>query len=197
MYNRAVVEASIAEQEVVQPTAQEMLRYWQAFMSVKDSQYPHPVERTLAVSQWVVQIRLSALVGTIGAVIISILVAATAHVRASRKCRGVRVHLPGSQFDWMVQAAREHYLNSGNSKALHSDLTSRSPTKFALSNQNLTFAVASLPNEQPNMWIMAPSQQHSTKRPISEVGQQPELSYFDPRVLYENSSGLPQSPASF
>lgn len=188
-----MVEASIAEQEVRQPTAQEMLRYWQAFMSVKDSQYPHPVERTLSVSQQVVQIRLSALVATIGAFIVSILVATSAHIRASRKCRGARVRLPSSQFDWMVQAAREHYLNLGNVDKLQSDHTS--PTKFALSNGNITFTVASFRDEPPNTWIMSPAQQQRiTKRPISEVGQQPELSYFDPQELY---GGPPQSPTSF
>ena len=105
MYKRSVVEASIAEQPVVQPTAQQMLRYWQAFMSVKDAQYPHPKQRTLTVSQPVVQIRLSVLVVTIGTMLLAICVALWM-MAWDGYTRSLRI--PASQLDWAVLAACEH-----------------------------------------------------------------------------------------
>jgi hypothetical protein len=140
MYNRAVVDASIAEVPVRQPTGQEMLRYWQAFMSVKDAQYPHPVARTLSVYKGVVQIRLSFLVITIGAFLIAILAAAL--VRWANLRNGVsKIHLPSSQLDWIVQAAREHVRYHASPKAIVTPRDRLSTTSFASHNQDLAFVV--------------------------------------------------------
>ena len=140
MYSRAVVDASIAELPVRQPTGQEMLRYWQAYMSVKDAQYPHPVARTLSVRQGVVQISLSFLVITTGTFLIAILGAA--FVRWGNKRNGAwKIHLPSSQLDWIVQAAREHvrYHAGPETEITPRDrLPSRS---FASHNQDLAFVV--------------------------------------------------------
>ena len=91
---------STANRAVIQPTGMQMLRYW----SVKDSQYPNPDVRTLAVMQ---DIRLSSLVLSVGAFLLAMTAACVA------KCCGVkykthRIQLPSSQLDWVVQAAREH-----------------------------------------------------------------------------------------
>ena len=102
--------ASVAGKPVIQPTGQEMLRYWQAFMSVKDAQYPHPVERTLLVSQPMVQIRLSVLASTIIACLIAITSAVASRAIVSRDTRSRVIQLPSSQFDWAAQACSpEHH----------------------------------------------------------------------------------------
>ena len=146
MYNRAVVEASIAQLPVIQPTGQEMLRYWQAYMSVKDSQFPHLVARTLSTQQGVVQIRFSFLVVTIGAFLVSIL--AVALVRAMNLRNGAReIDLPSSQLDWIVQAAREHVRYSGSPEEITP--RDRSPTSFALRNQDLALIFS--PDLEPHI----------------------------------------------
>jgi len=147
MYNRAVVDASIAEAPVRQPTGQEMLRYWQAFMSVKDAQYPHPVARTLSVRKGVVQIRLSFLVVTVGAFLLAIL--AAAFVRWTNLRNGVwRIHLPSSQLDWIVQAAQEHVRYHPNPETIITP-RDRLPTSFASHNQDLAFVIT--PDLEPRI----------------------------------------------
>ena len=146
MYNRAVVESSIAQLPVIQRTGQEMLRYWQAYMSVKDAQLPHRVARTLSTQQAVVQIRFSFLVVTIGTFLLSTL--AVALVRAMDLRNGVRkIHLPSSQLDWIVQAAREHVRYSGSPEEITQ--RDRSPTSFALRNQDLALIIS--PDLEPRI----------------------------------------------
>jgi len=106
MYNLAVMDAPIANKNVTQPTGQEMLWYWQAFMAVKDAQYPHTVARTLSVHQHVVQIRLSFLMVTIGAFLFAIIAATL--IRMTLKNGVWKMHIPSSQLDWIVQAAQEN-----------------------------------------------------------------------------------------
>ena len=106
-----------------------MLRYWQAYMSVKDSQYPNPDVRTLTVVQDTVQIRLSALVASLAAFLF-IVVTAYAAKYLGVKNKAHKIHLPSSQLDWMVQAAREH---------AQSKLATRSPSEFAIDNQHNFF----------------------------------------------------------
>jgi len=124
---------------VVQPTAQQMLRNWQAYLSVKDSQYPHPVQRKLTVSRPVVQIRLSVLVTTIGAFLFVLLASAASRWLEPLDQQGKRLNLPGSQLDWIVQAAREHFREA--------DLaTARSPSAYAAQRDDLTFLVSNAPD---------------------------------------------------
>lgn len=138
MDNVAVVDASIAELPVTQRTGQEMLRYWQAFLSVKDAQYPHPVARVLSVRQAVVQIRLSFLVVTIGAILFANLAAAL--VRTMNHRNGVwSIHLPSSQLDWIVQAAREHVRY--HASPAETTPRDRLPTSFASHNQDFAFII--------------------------------------------------------
>jgi hypothetical protein len=164
-----------------------MLRYWQAFMSVKDAQYLQPVERTLSVSQNIVQIRLSALVITIGAFLVAVTAAATSRFTLSRELRGI--HLPNSQLDWIVQAAREHRRGSGDSTRYGS--LSRSPAAFAVQHADLSFAVTTVPEEQPNTWIVTTT----AEKPYVQLS---ELPYnFDPSSLYEDSHKSPKTPDGF
>jgi hypothetical protein len=151
IYKRSVTEASIDEREVVQPTGQDMLRYWQAFMSVKDSQYLQAVERTLYVSQDIVQIRLSALIITIGAFLVAVTAAAVSRLTLARKLRGRHIHLPNSQLDWIVQATREH--RRGNDDFARDDSLSGSPATFAVQHADMFFMVTTAPEEQPSTWI--------------------------------------------
>jgi hypothetical protein len=138
VYNLDVVDASIAELPVTQRTGQEMLRYWQAFLSVKDAQYPHPVARDLSIRRAVVQIRLSFLVVTIGAFLFASLAAAL--VRTMNLKNGVwSIHLPSSQLDWIVQAAREHVRY--HTSPTETTSRDRLPTSFASHNQDLAFVI--------------------------------------------------------
>ncbi|TFK38325.1 hypothetical protein BDQ12DRAFT_683455 [Crucibulum laeve] len=65
MYAENVMGSSTAGLPVIQPTREQMLCYFQAFLSVKDSAYVHTVQRTLSAFQSIVQLRLSSLVCTI------------------------------------------------------------------------------------------------------------------------------------
>jgi hypothetical protein len=140
MYDLAVMDASIAGLPVIQPTGQEMLRYWQAYVSAKDSQIPHLVSRSLSVSQGVVQIRLSILVATIGAFLFATLAAAL--VKTTNFMNKVpRIYLPSSQLDWIVQAAREHVQYYPRPKEITPRKCNRLPTSFASQNQDLTLII--------------------------------------------------------
>jgi hypothetical protein len=107
IYEPNITASSIAQRPIVHPTAQQMLRYWQAYTSVKDTQNVHVVQRQLSISQPIVQIRLTALVATTGAFLIAIVAAITYRLLEPRDSRGKRIHLPTSQLDWIVQAARK------------------------------------------------------------------------------------------
>jgi hypothetical protein len=72
VYKLGVTEASTAQRQVIQPTAQQMLRYWQAYMHVKDTPILSPVQRRLSAATPVVQIRLSSLVVTVGALLFAV-----------------------------------------------------------------------------------------------------------------------------
>ena len=125
-----------------------MLRYWQAYMSVKDAQYPHPVERTLSVYQGVVQIRLSFLVITFGAFLFTTLAAAL--VKTTNLRNGLwKIHLPSSQLGWMVQAAREHDRYHARPEELTPRKRDRLPTSFASRNQHFAFIIT--PDLEPRI----------------------------------------------
>ena len=149
MYNYAVGDASINEVPVRQPTGQEMLRYWQAFISVKDAGYPHSVARTLSVREAVVQIRLSFLVVTVGAFFLAILAATL--IRWANLRNGVwRIHLPSSQLDWIVQAAQEHVRYHPIPETI---ITPRDclPTSFTFASNNQDLAFVVTPDLEPRI----------------------------------------------
>ena len=157
MYKRSVVEASIAEQPVVQPTAKQMLRYWQASMSVKDAQYPHPKQRTLTVSHAVVQIRLSVLVVTIGTMLLAIGIALSM-MAWDGYTRSLRI--PASQLDWAVLAASEHrrmVVDWGSS------VPAVSPAVFAAQHRDMELMVSHTADGRPLVRIVWPGEGSGNK----------------------------------
>jgi len=155
MYKRSVIRASIAEQPVVQPTAKQMLRYWQAFISVKDTQIPYPKQRTLTVSQAVVQIRLSVLVVTIGTMTLAIC-AAISMTASDGYTRSLRI--PSSQLDWAVLTACEHLR-----MVVHwdSSIPALSPAEFAAQYRDMKLAVSHTADGRPMVRIVLAGEQSS------------------------------------
>ena len=148
MYLRYVVEASTAGQPVVQPTAKQMLRYWQAFMSIKDTSLPHLKQRTLTVSQPVVQIRLSVLTVTIGTMTLAICAALS--MMAWDGYSGT-LRIPASQLDWAVLAACEHRRMVVD---WDSSIPALSPAEFAAQHRDMTLAVSHTADGRPMMRIV-------------------------------------------
>ncbi|KDR82354.1 hypothetical protein GALMADRAFT_237618 [Galerina marginata CBS 339.88] len=186
---RSIVSASLNEQQVKQPTAQEMLRAFQAFQSVKDSQYPHPVARAISARRDVVQIRLSVLVTTIGALLVFLIAASVSRMR-SITSGSHRVHLPSSQLDWIVQAAREHtrYYPTHNSSKGVGD-RKPSSAKFASQNESISFIVS----EDFESHIVTPAELSAPHKAAMTPGsiEGPQLSHYDPWAQYAN-----QGPAT-
>lgn len=140
MYVREVVVNSTAKLPIIQPTGMRMLRYWQAYMSVKDSQYPNPAVRSVAVVQDTVQMRLSSLMITVGAFLLAVIAAGVAKYHGLRhKTRNVR--LPSSQLDWIVQAAREHAKTKPETEKTRSG--TKSHDEFAILNEDNFYIVSS------------------------------------------------------
>jgi len=90
-----------------------MLRNWQAYLSVKNSQYPHAVQWDLTVFQPVVQIRLSILVTTMVAFVFALIASAGSRCIEPLDQRRKRLIIPSSQLNWIVQAARKHFGEAG------------------------------------------------------------------------------------
>ena len=142
LYRRPVIEAAINGRPVVQPTGQQMLRSWQAFMSVKDGQYPHTQERRLSVSRPVVQVRLSALVITVGGFFLAVMGTIVLHYAEPRGQLKELVHIPSTQLDWIVLAASEYRLRAG-------ERGSTGPSsKFAMEHPELGLVIELAPDGQ-------------------------------------------------
>jgi len=152
-------------------------------MSVKDAQYPHPVERTLLVTKSMVQIRLSVLASTIIACLFAIIVAVVTRVVVSRDVRNHGIHLPSSQFDWAVQAAREHYKSLGNLTSTHT-FTQRAAA-YAAQNDDLEFVISPGPDGSPTMWIGSVAEQ--TEHPL----------YTDPGFTFTYLDKSPDTETGF
>jgi hypothetical protein len=165
---------STAKLPVIQPTGMQMLRYWQGYMCVKDSQYPNADVRTLAVVVDMVQMRLSSLVITVGAFLIAVIAACVAKYRGVRH-KTHRVQLPSSQLGWMVQAAREHAQTEPGTE------TTRSRTKshdhFAILNQDNFYIVSS--NFEPRI-AMNRDPELSILESLSSALQSPYEEDFNP-----------------
>ena len=155
IYQRSVWEASIAEQPVVQPTAKQMLRYWQAFMSVKNTRLPYHKQRTLTTSQPVVQIRLSVLVVTIGTMTLAIC-SALSMMDWDGYTRSLRI--PASQLDWAVLAACEHRRMVVD---WESSIPALSPAEFAAQHRDMTLAVSHTADGRPMVRIVMAERQSS------------------------------------
>ncbi|TDL15747.1 hypothetical protein BD410DRAFT_902415 [Rickenella mellea] len=170
LYKRSVIDASINQRPVIQPTGEQMLRNWQAFMSVKDGQYPHFVQRTLSVAAPVVQIRLSVLLTSVGGFLLAILAAYLAILSEPRDAQGERVALLGSQLDWIGQAAREHERGMNDTAT-----TTRSPSTYAAQRGDLMFGVSVAAGGQSTARILSPV--------VPNDMSPPSLAYLNPEPL--------------
>ncbi len=175
---------SAAKRPVIQPTGMQMLRYWQAYMSVKDSQYPNPDVRTLAVVQDIVQMRLSSLVLTVGAFLLAVTAACVAKYCGVRY-KTHRMHLPSSQLDWIVQAAREHAKTQPKTEKARS--RTKSSNEFAIHNQDDFFIVS------PNFdaCIAMDSELSTLKSPSSSLQSLCQEVDFDPWDGYSETRLFP------
>lgn len=176
MYIRQVVMNSTNGHPVIQPTGMQMLRYWQAYMSVKDAQFPNPDVRTLAVVQDTVQLRLSSLVITVGAFLVAV-IAACAAKYLGVKHKTHRIQLPSSQLDWMVQAAREH---AQTKEAIRG--RTKSPNEFAIYNQDNFFIVS--PRHDPCIAIQSQLSNLEVDTTLSSLQTPTDEAEFDPWVGY-------------
>jgi hypothetical protein len=118
-------------QPIRQATAQEMLRAAQAYISVKNTLIPLPVQRLITVDQRVVQIRLSVLISTIGACVFALSAALIFQCIEPRDAHGKRLTLPDSQLGWAVQATYEYYWGRG------APFTPRNPVTFLAQHDDL------------------------------------------------------------
>jgi hypothetical protein len=128
---------------------QRRLRYWQAFMSVKDTEYPYIVQRTLTVARHVVQIRLSILLTTL--IIFLIVLAAVVWPRLGqpRDSQGRPVQLPYSQMDWIIQAVEQRHRGAGPVVLLPN-------AAFVMDNKNLAYGVTFTPDDRLDAHIVLP-----------------------------------------
>ena len=155
----------------------------QAFMSVKDAQYLHPVERPLLVARQMVQVRLSALAGTVGFCLVAIVAAISSRTIVTRDIRSRSIHLPSSQFDWAVQAAREHLKPSeGPTTTTHS--FSQRAAEYATLNDDFTFVISPGPDGHLTTWIRSAVKQ--------AVAQPPHPPHTNPYPYLDKSSDTDQ-----
>jgi hypothetical protein len=143
VYELQTEDATLADQPIVQPTGQQMLRYWQAYISILNSQYPHEVKRSLSVSRAVTQIRLSVLATSVGTLLVVLFFALSYQVADLRHHPNKRLMLPGSSFGWVMQAAHEHQHRQGGNPVLLS-----SPPVFVSQHSGLTLVSGLRPNGQ-------------------------------------------------
>jgi hypothetical protein len=117
----------------MQPSPQRMMRIWQAYVSVRDTQSPRPVQRRLTVSRPVVQIRLSVLITTVGAFIVAAGVAILFHLVEPRDHLGRHIRLPDSQLDWIVHTVHEHNNGGDHSMSSQDFFTAHCDLKYIVS----------------------------------------------------------------
>jgi hypothetical protein len=108
-----VTGSSTLGQNVKQPTAKEMLRFWQAFQ-MEGHASQQTSYRTLTVSKEVVQLRLSVTIFTIATSVLALAASIFMHFRKPLDECGDRMAFPQSRLDWMVEAARQHGVGCGH-----------------------------------------------------------------------------------
>jgi hypothetical protein len=118
-----------------------MIRFLQAYESVKDTQNLYPVERTLTVLRPVVQIRLSVLVATVVILLIVVMIAIIERLSEPFDQSGQRLKIPVSLLGWMVQASQEHFRGTD----VEVDVA-RSPTNYASLHKDLDFTTSTTPD---------------------------------------------------
>jgi len=170
VYTTSVAEASAQGQDVVQPSAQEMLRYWQAYQMVNHGYYAHPVHRQLTASAQVVQLRLSVLTATVISLMLALAAAAAAHFSEPLNERGEHLGVPKSQLDWIVEAARQQHVEGEH----------QSHIDYAKQRGDLFFAVSTARSGLSRSRITSNRDKSIT---------QPFLGYSDPYTPYDSFGG--------
>jgi hypothetical protein len=154
-------------------------------MSVKDAQLPHPVQRRLLVSREVVQIRLSMILATSIAVATAFLAKLIFGCLEPLDSNDRALDVPGHQFAWTVQAARE---KTGEPPSLCSSAA------FAIRYPNLNFVAPDV--NHLNAWIENPSPKSGPLSP-SAVPNTSVHTFTDRITASSRTSGdrlLPQTP---
>ncbi|KAH8813889.1 hypothetical protein DL96DRAFT_1535479 [Flagelloscypha sp. PMI_526] len=101
VFGSGIEDRAATNQPVIQPTGDEMLRAWQAYLSVKDAQSHFVVQRKLSTINPIVQMRLS--------VAGSSLLITLAFITAAFSWRSnQKIFVPSSVRDWMTLTVREH-----------------------------------------------------------------------------------------
>lgn len=160
VYEPQITEATIDNQPVSQPTAQRMLRFWQAYMSLRVTQDPRPAQRSISASQPVTQIRISTLVATLAIFLITLLVALVYRSNETRDGHGERLHLPSSLIGWIVFAA--HARHRGESKAAMA-----LPSIFIDRHRDLMLVAGKTDDGHYTARIMSPGEKDGPSSPLS------------------------------
>lgn len=103
-YRANVVYQSINNKAIYHPTGQDLIRFFQAYMITKDTQYPHVVARNISVRQRRIKVALIALLILIIYVIVLVMLLAWAFIWYPVQ-KGIFV--PRSKVEWVMEAVRE------------------------------------------------------------------------------------------
>jgi hypothetical protein len=99
-----LVEQSINNKSIYHPTGRDLIRFFQAYMITKDTQYQHVVARTISVRQRRIRVALIALLLLIIYVIVLVMLLAWAFILYPIE-KGIFV--PRTKIDWVMEAVRE------------------------------------------------------------------------------------------
>ncbi|KAH7174167.1 uncharacterized protein B0J16DRAFT_323634 [Fusarium flagelliforme] len=103
-YQASVVDQSINSKSIYHPTGRDLIRFFQAYMITKDTQYQHVVSRTISVRQRRIRIALIALLILIIYVIVLVMLLAWAFIWYPIQ-KGIFV--PRTKVDWVMEVVRE------------------------------------------------------------------------------------------
>lgn len=171
VYTTRLAEASTLGQTVVQPSAEEMVRNWQAYQMVNSGFYIHPVNRTISTSLEIVQVRLSVLIATFSTFILAIAAAGLARCSEPLDEHGQHMTLPRSPLAWIVEAARQR----------HGESNHQSHRDFANERDDLFYAVSTAQKGLSRTQI-------TSNR--DDFIAQPFLGFVDPNSPFDNSRGI-------
>lgn len=176
VYTTYVAETSAQGQSIVQPTAQDMLRNWQAYQMINHGYYMQPGHRQLSASVEVVQIRLSVLTATVISLALVVAVAVAAHFSEPLDEHGEHLAIPKSQLDWIVEAARQQHVEGEQ----------KSHIGYAKERDDLFFTVSTARRGLSRSRITSNRDKSIT---------QPFLGYHDPYTPYDTFGGDPATSA--
>src|SRR5262245_16241555 len=126
-----------------------MLRFWQAYISLVNTQDLRPAQRILSVSRPVTQIRLSALVVTLAIFLTVLLSTVLCRFNERRDPRAKQLHVPGSPLGWAVTAASLALSREAKMPAV-------SPATFISQNPNLALIIGRTDDGQFAARIVSP-----------------------------------------